>query len=104
MVAGLGDGLEVLAAEAHGLQTHMDEDFSAVVALEAHGVAGLKHEIHRGVAGGDDLVAGGLDGHALAEDFITEGGILHFLNGNGLTGHRSAQLHLLGLSRKQLVK
>ena len=55
----------VLAVSVDRINAHVDEKLHAVIQRESHGVP---HDRGHGtVAGSDDLIAGGTDGHALAQ-------------------------------------
>ena len=90
LVAHLDLGLVALALQLDGIHAHMDQDFQAIVAHDAHGVAGLGNLFDGAVKRSDHFALGRLDGAALAQRLAGENRIVALAEDADLAFQRSA--------------
>ena len=80
-------GSKILAVQGHSVPAHMDQHLQAVVAAQAHGMAGIHQGLHHPVKGGVHSAIGGNDGRTGAQHAGGKGLIGHLAEGHQLAGH-----------------
>ena len=91
LVSITGMNLIMLSLQTYSFQTDMDENLGTLGAGHAHSVASIEHHFNSTVTGSHNLVAGRLDGNALAQNFLAESRVVDLADGYCLTSKRSGQ-------------